>query len=304
MSKKIITTEKFIQRAIKVHGNKYDYSNSIYKTTRIKIKIICKKHGVFEQTPINHINNKQECPLCYRKSTFKTLAEFVKEATKIHGCSYDYSKAKYKTTHTATKIICKKHGVFEQTPLNHLQGHGCKKCAKELMGNIYRKSTEQFILDATKVHGKTYDYSLVQYTNKSAKVKIICKKHGVFSQISGVHLQNHGCPKCTSSISKMETAWLDSLKLPKRIKRNYTIRINEKRYNVDAIDCKTKTIYEFNGNFFHGNPKIYDHQKYNPICHKTYGELYNKTIEREKMFKKLGYNVVSIWENDFKKQLK
>lgn len=41
---------------------------------------------------------------------------------------------------------------------------------------------EEFILDAVKIHGNKYDYSLVEYTNCKTKVKIICKKHGVFEQ--------------------------------------------------------------------------------------------------------------------------
>ena len=46
--------EKFIKKAIIKHGDKYDYSLVIYEKSRDKIKIICKKHGIFEQEPANH----------------------------------------------------------------------------------------------------------------------------------------------------------------------------------------------------------------------------------------------------------
>lgn len=53
----------FINKCNKIHGNKYDYSLVEYTNKNIKIKIICKIHGTFEQTPGNHINQKQGCPL-------------------------------------------------------------------------------------------------------------------------------------------------------------------------------------------------------------------------------------------------
>ena len=42
---------------------------------------------------------------------------------------YDYSESFYIDAKTKIKIICKEHGVFEQTPGNHLFGQGCLKCA-------------------------------------------------------------------------------------------------------------------------------------------------------------------------------
>lgn len=41
------TTELFIQKAIQVHGNKYDYSKIEYINAKTKIIIICKEHGEF-----------------------------------------------------------------------------------------------------------------------------------------------------------------------------------------------------------------------------------------------------------------
>jgi hypothetical protein len=63
-------TTEFINKAKVVHGNKYDYSKSIYKNTRTKIKIICKNHGEFEQLSSKHLNN-QGCAKCARN--YKTI---------------------------------------------------------------------------------------------------------------------------------------------------------------------------------------------------------------------------------------
>ena len=60
MSKKL-TTEEFIDKAKEVHGDKYDYSKSVYVDAKTKICIICnekdelgKEHGEFYQIPYNH----------------------------------------------------------------------------------------------------------------------------------------------------------------------------------------------------------------------------------------------------------
>lgn len=56
-------TEKFILRAKATHGNKYNYSKSIYKAAKFKITIICPDHGEFEQVAWNHMEGTG-CELC------------------------------------------------------------------------------------------------------------------------------------------------------------------------------------------------------------------------------------------------
>ncbi len=65
--------------------------------------------------------------------------------------------------------------------------------------DTHRKTTEQFIEEAKKIHGDRYDYSKVEYKNNKTKVCIICPKHGEFWQKPNVHLSNHGCPHCRPS---------------------------------------------------------------------------------------------------------
>lgn len=55
--------EEVINKFISIHGNKYDYSEAIYKNNHTKISIICRKHGKFFQTPNNHLLGKG-CPKC------------------------------------------------------------------------------------------------------------------------------------------------------------------------------------------------------------------------------------------------
>ena len=121
-----ITTENFIKKARKVHGDKYDYSKVEYKGTHTKVCIICQEHGEFLQTPHNHLHS-QGCLACSGRKQL-TTEEFIRRAKEVHGDKYDYSKVEYINSHTKVKIICPIHGEFEQEPNSHLEGKGCPNC--------------------------------------------------------------------------------------------------------------------------------------------------------------------------------
>ncbi len=58
------TTEEFILEAKSLHGtSNYDYSLTQYVNAKIKIKIICPAHGIFEQKPDDHVKGRG-CPSC------------------------------------------------------------------------------------------------------------------------------------------------------------------------------------------------------------------------------------------------
>lgn len=125
-----------------------------------------------------------------------TTEEFIAKAKAVHGDKYDYSQVEYVNNQTKVSIICPMHGVFRQRPLDHLKGHGCSDCGKKKNIESRKKTLDNFIDEARKVHGDKYDYSKVKYENTSTKVCIICKEHGEFFQTPYTHLNGHGCPKC------------------------------------------------------------------------------------------------------------
>ncbi len=85
--------------------------------------------------------------------------------------------------------------------------------------------------------------------------------------------------------------------------RQKSLFINGKKYRVDAFDSTTNTIYEFYGDFWHGNPKVYNPTDINWRNKISFAELYDKTLLRENIYLAANYKVISIWENDFKNQL-
>ena len=183
------TTESFIAKAIKKHGNTYSYEKVNYITAHTKIEITCKIHGPFEQTPASHFRGNG-CSKCSGTCPH-TTESFIVEAIKKHGNTYSYENVKYINIDRKINITCGSHGDFEQTPYCHLHGQGCSKCS----GNCPH-TTESFIVEAIKKHGNTYSYEKVDYVNNGTKLTITCKEHGPFEQTPKHHLRGQGCRKC------------------------------------------------------------------------------------------------------------
>lgn len=97
-----------------------------------------------------------------------------------------------------------------------------------------------------------------------------------------------------NSISERGTKWLDELGVPLR---EHTIVIGNRSYRVDGYDPSTNTVYEYLGSFWHGNPEKHSALDVNPVVQKTFGELYNATIERLNNIRNAGYVVVYTWDS-------
>lgn len=195
---KRLTSEEFIEKSNQIHNNKYDYSLVDYINNKIKVNIICKEHGIFEQKPYSHLQGKG-CPYC-KGGVQLTTDRFIEISNKIHKGKYDYSLSNYTKANSKVSIICKKHGIFEQRSMEHMNGIGCSKCS-----NKHKYTTEEIIKKFKIIHGDKYDYSLVNYVNNDTKVKIICKKHGEFDQSTYNHMYlKHGCPQCSESKGEKE----------------------------------------------------------------------------------------------------
>lgn len=192
-------TQKFIEKARAVHGDKYDYSEVVYTRSVDKVKIICAKHGAFYQRPNRHLAG-DGCPACgaERRAEFNTLdtATFVKMAEAVHGDRYDYSETVYEHSKKKVAIRCPQHGLFYQRPRAHLNGHGCAQCGSEATAEKRTLDTAVFIERARACHGDRYDYSQAHYVSSTTPLKIICPQHGEFLQMPNNHWRGMGCPAC------------------------------------------------------------------------------------------------------------
>src|SRR5690606_2251241 len=109
-----------------------------------------------------------------------TLDEFVNRSQIVHKNKYNYNLVDYKNTSTKVTIICTDHGEIYQSPSKHLSGQGCKQCGRIKMQQKQSLNLDQIIQKFKNVHKNKYYYNKVIYTNLLTKVKIMCKKHGVF----------------------------------------------------------------------------------------------------------------------------
>ena len=242
------TTEQFIEEAKRVHGDKYDYSNVTYINNKVKVEIICPKHKSFFQTPNDHLNGCG-CKDCWEEkkkeegTRRKTLEQFIKDAKKVHGEEYDYSKTVYingKTPIIITHNLCKKD--FSQKPSDHLDGCGCIFCYK-----TPKKTTEQFIKEAKEKHGDKFDYSLVDYQGNKTKVKIICNKcKKTFEQTPLLHLRGNGCPNCAPNKKFSQEEFIEACKKVHGNKYDYSITKFKSTNSKIEIICPKHGVFSQN----------------------------------------------------------
>ena len=288
-------TAEFIIDAKKVHGDQYNYSLVEYAGNKIPVTIICKIHGKFSQSPNSHLHGSG-CSICgdakTRRGISSSTSEFVANAIRIHGEKFDYSAVEYVANKKKVTIICPVHGKFQQRPNEHLSGCGCDRCA----GSI-KKTTSEFIEQAIKIYGDLYDYSLVEYVGNKKPVTIICKKHGPFKKYPNAHIYKHeGCSKCIpNSVSKPEVEFVEHIGISENTRQHPICP----GYIVDGYDPISNTVYEFLGDYWHGNSKIYPSEKFNKNTNSTFGKLYEKTFSRFNDISKLGCTVKYIWEADW-----
>lgn len=247
------TSEEFINKANIIHNSKYLYLSE-YISNKTKIDIKCPIHGLFQQSPHNHLKG-QGCFKCGNISKLLTTNEFTEKAKLKHGGKYDYSLVEYKNNKDKIKIICKIHGQFVQSPQSHLEGNGCVKCRIPLISDFIKK--------ARKIHGNVYDYTGVNYINSKTKIDILCTQHGVFKQKLNDHLYGNGCPFCKESKGEKEI-------------RNYLINLNisfksQKKYS----DCKY--INELPFDFY--LPDYNTCIEYNGVQHYEYRKFFHRTKE-------------------------
>lgn len=169
--------------------------------------------------------------------------------------------------------LAKKYGCSETNIKKWLRIYGIAKDQKDALKNTRSTKVER--------------YGNPTYNNPEKTEQTCLEKYGVRTNLQMLTEDNY------KAISKKETDWLDGLNVPVR---QHIIQIGYKTFHVDGYDDKTNTLYEFLGDYWHGNPSVFDHNRLNERVNKTFGELYDETMERFEMFKKLGYNIVYRWE--------
>ena len=270
------TIEEFRIEYYDKFGDFYDLSKSVYNGAHTRMIVGCPIHGEFKITP-HELLKGQGCKHCgiERRAEKRKLKlyDFITRSTIIHNGKYIYDLVELEDYNKAVKIICPIHGVFEETPRDHLQGCGCKKCAMEYVSELFSDTKEEFVKKSKIVHGDKYDYSLFEYRGSKEEGDIICPIHGIFPQKPCHHLQGSGCPKCGNVSSHFEDEIINSLNHIEVEHRNRMV-LNGKE--IDIYLPQYNLGIEFNGLYWHseenGKDKKYHLSKLNE-CNKQGVEL-------------------------------
>jgi len=166
-----LTQNQFIERVTKLHPE-YDFSESVYKSNRTKVKLKCNKHGYIYKYA-QDLMRGGKCGICFLKSKKHgwDLNKFIHESKIKHDDKFDYSLVDYKNQVTNINIICKHHGIFNIRPENFLKSkYGCKHCGNEGAG----KNNPKFIkfLNLEKESGisyKDYKNKVIYHTEHTFK---------------------------------------------------------------------------------------------------------------------------------------
>lgn len=191
----------------RVHGERYDYSLTVYRGSGAKVQVVCRDHGPFEVLPGHH-SHGVGCRLCYFEGSRNGRTLFIDRSTELYGSRFDYGKVSnaLKTTEKV-RIRCNVHDQwFNQLASAHMKGHaGCSECrSSKLSGPAHQRGAfksdkhlqADFLARAAAVHGNTYIYVHFFYQGAVKKGAIVCPEHGRFLQTPSNHLRGSGCPEC------------------------------------------------------------------------------------------------------------
>lgn len=172
-----------------------------------------------------------------------TTEEWIIKAMEIHRNKYDYSKTVYINARNKVTIICQKHGSFEQKANDHLNGSGCKECAKIERKQKSALGKDQFIKNAITKHGNKYQYIKVHYVNNKTPVTITCPAHGDWEQRPDSHLNGFGCPTCGG------TEKLSTEKFISRVKLIHNDTYDYSKVNYVNVQTKVTIRCQEHGEF-------------------------------------------------------
>ena len=257
------TTEEFIKDAIKVHGDKYDYSKVEYIKSCKNVIIICKIHGDFLTNPGNHINSKSGCPMCAGNKSY-TIEYCQKIATEKGG---ECLSKEYKTKDSLLEWKCKEGHIFKKR-LGHIREKAwCPKCTGKQKYTI-----EECCTHAVNKKGKCLSN---EYINSSTLMEWECKERHCWKNTFGHIKHGQWCPYCSGKFN-------NNIELCNKIANEKGGECISKNYlnSSTKMKWKCKEGHIWDTNF--ENIKLSDSWCPTCACNKSYTIEYCQKIATEK----------------------
>jgi len=250
----------------------------------------------------NNINKTTQCFGCEgdNVSFFDACLGYAKYCSR--SCA---SKSELIRKETELKIIetnLRKYGVE-----HNFQSHQSQEKRTQTTIDKYgvKYHAQKHLIDIIPLL-QDYNWIYNQYIIQNKTVVQISKELKVGVSTMCNYLSKHKIDvKHTVRSSRKCIVWLNQIMINDNIVIQHATnggeyQIINTKYKADGYCEDTNTIYEFYGDYWHGNPSKFSSDYYNKSMKTTMGDLYQKTIDRENIIKSLGYNLITIWELDFK----
>lgn len=226
-----MTKEELITKSVKIFGNKYDYKYvpmSFKSTQEIPISY---QGLIFNQKAKDHLKGRSP-----EKMRIRNTQDFINKSKILWGHNkYDYSLCEFSGCRSKVKIIYKEK-IYQQWPLNHLNGFKCE--------NVWDR--EKFILESKKIFNEKYDYSLVEYINFHTPVKLIFNGN-VFEQSPDHHFRRNNAENSNRSRKLDTKTFIEK-----------SIRIFGTKYDyslVEYVNAKTDVKIIYNNSIYYQKPQ-------------------------------------------------
>lgn len=315
-----ITTERFIDDCRAKLGDLYDYSDTKYVTSKLKVTIKCNLHDIsFKQTPAGHKVGRAGCPKCIQEKSVRsntllkdTHADIFDKIVLDHVDHKSIDINNIKTgSHEKLQWQCAVNDdhMWHAQVKQRVRGEGCPYCSNNKLSD--ETSLMFKYQDISNEWSDKNEYTPNDYSAYShAKVWWKCSKgHDDYESTiaNRTHTNKQGCPRCANvGYSGAALDWLKHIADKENIHiqhasngGEHVVKLEGRKFYLDGYCAETQTGYEFYGDYWHGNPDIFDHDKINPTIGKTYRELYDNTMKRERFLEENDIMIISIWENDW-----
>lgn len=281
------SSKYYFMKANKYGAYSFGYNEDIYK------KICSMTTGVTEQSLI-----RKHGDLVGKEK----WQEYCKKQSETN--SFEYKKSKYNWTKEQFDIFNKSRAVT----LENLQNKYGETVGQEVYDNYtylqsYKKSyqymVDTFGIDKANEINKSKALTLENYVKRLGETEgliqyeIAINNHkNYFSKISQEFFN-----KLDEIIAKKYTTYYAS-------KNNeYGVNLGNIYVRLDYFILELNLCIEFNGTYFHGDPRIFNENEFpNPFDKKlTAKDLWNKDVERYKKLKELrNINTIIVWEIDYR----
>ena len=245
-----VTTENFIEKIKRIHGNRFDYSKVKYVSFKTPVCLIDKDFGNLDLWVTPEALYKGS----YVRHSMKTFEEFVFVVESKYPGKYDYSLAKEVLEKEFKGNIIIKESRLEVPIINKETGNIFYKSIYSLLKNNITEymSFETFLKEAKEIYGDYYDFSQVEWKNKSTPITIICPEHGPFITTVVKFLDKKiGCPKCRRQNGKGKRGKLCSQEeVLERFHKVHGDRYDYSKVIYKGMDKKVEIICPVHGPFW------------------------------------------------------